>query len=518
MPLQREGITKHFYWNNICSRRTLLKPCRDEKCAGKKRLAGVSPPKSMSMRLSNKAATIIFSATALVLLIISYLLYLQFKSLLYAQESVNESHVVKLKLEQALSSMKDAETAQRGFLLTQDSLYLEPFAGCHDRTMDLLSEIRAFTKDNEDQERDLNSLETLAEVRFRAFDHVIRQYNNPDINAATKNMHLKRAKEGMDSMRTLVLRIAEQEEAIAAGREVEKRKYHVLTPLFAVLLMMLAIGILVFSYGKIIEQLNRSRKLLFRLKHLNNKLKEKNHKLELYNKELDSFTYIASHDLKEPLRKIFTYITLIESSEAPALSDKGRAHFGRIKSSAQRMQSLLDDLLHYAHINMEQARFEEIDLNQVVADVKDQLREEIRESGMEIRAEPLPVVRGLPFQIRQLFENLISNSIKYRQERAQPQVSIAASLVSKSEIREKFHKESSRYYKLLFRDNGLGFRQGYAEKVFQLFQRLHQKNEQPGTGIGLTICKKIVDNHNGFIKAVSEVNQGTTFVVYLPAY
>lgn len=469
------------------------------------------------MRLSNNAAKLIFATTAIVLLAISYILYQQIKTLFYAQEQLNETNIVKLKLEQTLSSLKDAETAQRGYLLTHDSIFLQPYYGANEKARKLIGEVRELTSKSRLQQNDVNVLETFADVRFKTFNHVISQYDDPKINAETRKMHLLRGMAAMDSINYYIDRIVGRENGLVVQREAANRKYHFLTPFFAVLLMMVAIGVLAFSYGKIIEQLNRTRKLLSKLKKLNNQLKDKNHKLQLYNKELDSFAFIASHDLKEPLRKILTYTAMVENSEQDRLSEEGKNNFRRIKYAAGRMQNLLDDLLMYSHVTMGEKSFEQVDLNKVLKEVMSDLKEEISEANALIQTRDLPVIHGMPFQIKQLFENLVSNSIKYRQAQLPPAIKIEGAVVSRKEIKEEFPKESSRYYKLYVTDNGLGFEQTYADKVFKLFQRLHTKSGLPGTGIGLTICKKIVDNHNGFIKAVSEVNKGTTFEIYLPA-
>jgi signal transduction histidine kinase len=467
------------------------------------------------MRLSNTAAKLIFTSIAIVLLAISYLLYQQIQSLLQTQEQLNETNVVKLKLEQTLSALKDAESAQRGFLLTKDSVFLEPYHGAYDKSKTLITQIKDLIKTG-DQQKDLVALQGFIELRFNTFDQVIDQYNNPKLKAETKQMYLLMSKSVMDSIDYYAQNIDTREDALVASKEQARIKYSFLTPLFAVLLMVTAIAILVFSYGNIIEHLNRLRKVFSEMKKLNNELKQKNHKLELYNKELDSFTYIASHDLKEPIRKILTYSEQMEMECYEGLSELNRKQLNRIKHSAQRMQNLLNDLLLYSHVNISDKTFEDVDLNKIVDDVIDNLKEEITETLTEIKTDKLPVIKGMPFQIKQLFENLISNSIKYKQDLLPPAISIGGYVVDEGDIPEKFYKESDRYCKLFIKDNGSGFEQMYAEKVFRLFQRLHSKTNKPGTGIGLTICKKIVDNHNGFIKATSEVNKGTTFEIYLP--
>lgn len=468
------------------------------------------------MRLSNKAAKFIFASTAVLLFSVSYILYQQIRSLLNSQQQLNESTLVKLKLEETLSALKDEEAAQRGFLLAKDSVFLQPYFGAYERSRTLLSQLKYLTARNLPQQNDISAMQVLVELRFKTFNQVIDQYNQPNINEETRKSHLLRGKSVMDSIRMYVQKIEGRENELVTATETARKKYEFLTPLFGVLLMMIAIGILIFSYGKISEQLNRMQRLFIQFRIMNNRLKQKNRQLEMYNKELDSFTYIASHDLKEPLRKIFTYASLIEDNESHGLSYDNKQHFRRIKLAAQRMQNLLNDLLMYSHVTMGDKQFEEVDLNKVVQDVASNLKEEITENDACIKVSTLPVVKAMPFQIRQLFENLITNSLKYKQHQVSPCIVIESAVLEKNQIREPFHKESDCYHKLYFRDNGLGFEQSYSEKIFKLFQRLHTTSGQTGTGIGLTICKKIVDNHHGFIKATSEVNKGTTFEIYLP--
>ncbi|HWI90324.1 MAG TPA: CHASE3 domain-containing protein [Flavisolibacter sp.] len=466
------------------------------------------------MHPSNTAAKVIFTAIAIVLLAISYVLYQQIHSLLSAQDQLNETNIVKLKVEQTLSSLKDAESAQRGFLLSKDSVFLQPYYGAYNKSKTLVREIRDLIRST-DQQKDLVALQGFIELRFKTFNHVIEHYNNPNLRPDTKQMYLLMSKYVMDSISVYSQNINAREDHLLKEREISKRKYSFLTPFFAILLMVTAIAVLVFSYGKIIEQLNRLKKIFSEMKTLNNELKQKNYKLELYNKELDSFTYIASHDLKEPIRKILTYSDQMEIESHENFTESNRKQLNRIKHSAQRMQNLLNDLLLYSHVNISDKTFEEVDLNKIVNDVICNLNEEITETHAQIKTERLPVIKGMPFQIKQLFENLIGNSIKYKQDHVPPAITIGGSIVDEKDISEKFYKESNQYYKLFVSDNGLGFEQIYSEKIFKLFQRFHS-SDKPGTGIGLTICKKIVDNHNGFIKASSEVNRGTTFEIYFP--
>lgn len=467
------------------------------------------------MHLSTKAAKRIFLLTAILLLGLSAILYQQIDSLLESQKQLNRTNLLKLKLEQLLGSLIDTETAQRGFLLTQDSVFLDPYRGAYARAKALLQEISQLTSPNEQPK--YNALQTFVAVRFGTFNHLFSQFNDPNLTPDLKKMYLRRTKATMDSIRYYMQEIESNADQLHSRREQENRKYNFLAPFYAVLLMVFAIAILVFSYEKILSHLKRTRQLLFRVRKLNNRLKQKNHQLELFNKELDSFTYIASHDLKEPLRKIMTYASMIDQQEA-RLSDKSNeVYLAKIRTSAERMQNLLDDLLYYSHTSSGEKKVEDVDLNQLITEVTQNLSEEISDSGATLHFANLPVIKGMPFQIKQLFENLISNSLKYRRDKAAPVITISSQLVSAKEISTRRHKASLQYLRLRFSDNGIGFEQSYAERIFRLFQRLHTKEGYKGTGIGLTICKKVMDNHHGFIRAFSEINQGATFDMYFPA-
>lgn len=247
----------------------------------------------------------------------------------------------------------------------------------------------------------------------------------------------------------------------------------------------------------------------------NHILNQKNLELERSNKELIEFNYAASHDLQEPLRKIQTFISRISEVEADNLSEKGKGYLDRIVNSSTRMRVLIDDLLQYSRTNKSDALFAEIDLDSVLEEVKLEFSETIEDNKATINAPKLPVIKGIPYQIHQLFANLIGNSIKYKKPDEDPTISITYELVKTKEdnILDESH---SQFHKIVFKDNGIGFEQEHAEKIFLLFNRLHGKAEYPGTGVGLAICKKIISNHNGYIKAIGTPNEGASIIIYIP--
>jgi PAS domain S-box-containing protein len=246
-------------------------------------------------------------------------------------------------------------------------------------------------------------------------------------------------------------------------------------------------------------------------------LENKNMELMKSNAELASFSYVASHDLQEPLRKIQTFSTRILEKEYANLSESGRSHFNRMEIAAKRMQTLIEDLITYSRTNMGERKFEVTDLRNIVEEVKTDLKEELQNKNVTISMDEMCTANIIPFQFRQLFLNLIRNSIKFSKPGHPPCIKVRSEIVSG--IKSNNAKPSSQNYcHIHVSDNGIGFEPEYNEKIFEVFQRLHSNERYVGTGIGLAIVKKIVENHNGFITAKGELNKGAQFDIYVPAY
>jgi signal transduction histidine kinase len=250
---------------------------------------------------------------------------------------------------------------------------------------------------------------------------------------------------------------------------------------------------------------------------LNEALQTKNQELERINAELESFSYVASHDLQEPVRKIHTFTELVIEKDNDHVSESSRDYLLRISNAASRMQFLIQAFLNYSHINRSDIVFESVDLNEVLKEVLDNTRELIQEKKAEFTIGDLPTLQGVPFHMQQLFTNLIGNAIKYSKADERPVVKIYADKVPGKEIEQVLPAAKPYYWRISVSDNGIGFDQQYAEKIFEVFQRLHSKDKYAGTGIGLAICKKIVQTHNGYIKATGVPGQGSVFTIYLPA-
>lgn len=242
------------------------------------------------------------------------------------------------------------------------------------------------------------------------------------------------------------------------------------------------------------------------------KLIQKNISLEKMNSELEAFNYISSHDLQEPLRKIQLFTDTIEREELNNLSEKGKTAFHKIRTSAFRMQNLINDLLLYSKTKFDDRKFEIKDLNNIANDVIDDLTGELEIKNVTFDIQELGKLSVIEFQFRQLLYNLISNALKFASPDRDLIITVSAAITN-----GEFEKLSplTKYHKITIADNGIGFDQSYSEKIFGLFQALHTKPSK-STGIGLTIVKRIVENHKGFIRAEGVLNEGAKFEIFIP--
>jgi light-regulated signal transduction histidine kinase (bacteriophytochrome) len=248
-----------------------------------------------------------------------------------------------------------------------------------------------------------------------------------------------------------------------------------------------------------------------------NKEKEKRaEELVIINTELLAFNYISSHDLQEPLRKIQTLAGRILEKETQNLTDIGKDYFQRIQSAAGRMRQLIEDLLVYSRTNIAERKFEKVDLNIIIEEVKAELKENIEEKHAVIEATGMCGISIIPFQFRQLMHNLLRNALKFSSPRRRPRILIKSRIVKEDELKNAKLVGAKSYCHISVSDNGIGFEPEYKDRIFEVFQKLHSREKYDGTGIGLAIVKKIVENHNGIVTATGQLNKGATFDIYIP--
>ncbi len=247
-------------------------------------------------------------------------------------------------------------------------------------------------------------------------------------------------------------------------------------------------------------------------------LTKSNQQLSFSNERLQRFAYVASHDLQEPLRKIRTFASLIGSKFEQQLGQQGLSYLNRVSQSGEQMSQLIRDLLTYSRLNTQENQFQPVSLQLVLTQVLETLELSIQQSQAHIEVEPLPALMGDESQLRQLFQNLVSNALKFTKPAEPPHIHILTKVLDCNELPPFVNPliNAEQYHYIGVKDKGIGFDEQYSQRIFEAFQRLHEKSEYKGTGIGLAICQRVVENHGGAITAHSESGKGALFCIYLP--
>jgi len=431
-------------------------------------------------------------------------------------EQLIRTHLLELETAKMLAAITRAESSQRGFLLTRDSSFLHSL---HDAENEAISSVQSLATRETDSTlgNSIATLDTILKRRLQLLNYNLELYKDGAQSTAFLRSSLDSGKQLMGLLYEKTNQLTTLQAALTAKNTITKNDDAVLTPVISLLFSLVVIIIFTLLFIRLRRQTIRQAALKKELRARNTELTglnelflEKNRALQRNNEEIASFSYVASHDLQEPLRKIQSFSQLIIDKEGDTLSATAKDYFRRIKDAAARMQSLIEDLLGYAAAGAGIQKAGSADLNLVLGEVTKQLHESIKEKSAVINAGNLPVIKGNLFQLEQLFSNLISNALKYSKKDEVPVINIQAQRTKAGD------GELPGFWKIMFSDNGIGFDNGSAEKIFDIFHRLHGKSEYPGSGIGLAIAKKIADNHGGSITAEGDPGKGAVFCIYFP--
>jgi len=448
------------------------------------------------------------SAAAALLLFVAGLSYWRLARNAEDREWVVHTYQVMGQLDGILQGMTDAETGERGYILTGDDSYLAPYLRGLSEVRETSAAVRKLTADNPHQQSSLNAVEPLIAERLRELQERIQVRRNAGLAAGAAAMREGPGKEYMDRVRATISAMKSEEERLLTLRSAElatsSRKTRTVLVL-GELLAILSLGIAGFI---IHAEMQHRRQAEDQVRKLNADLErrvaertaelaERAKDLERSNMELQQFAYVASHDLQEPLRTIASFTQLLAKRYGDKLDDKAREFIAFAVDGSKRMQTLINDLLSFSRVGTQGRRLVSVSTDAVLDAVLKNLKRGIEESRAIITRDPLPIVLADELQLSQILQNLIGNAIKFRRNQAAT-VHIGA-------------ERTASGWSMSVRDNGIGVAPEHSERIFVIFQRLHTKTQYPGTGIGLAICKKIAERHGGRIWLEPTPGGGSTF-------
>ena len=605
--------------------------------------------------MKNSYIRILFLAIVLMLIGVSWMTYQNLNNYISEVNGVRHSNQVIRSVESILSSIRDAETGHRGYQLTRDSLYLDPYFNSLKTLPHQLKALDSLMNGNENQARYADTLKLLITNQFTIINQILSNAGRSSLYMDQYESNLlARGKANMDDVRRIAFKISGEEERVFRERISKEATFRDYAPLALLSYTLVALMGMTFLFTRILDSLNTKRSaeeklkknvealkrevaikeerglllkeaetlanmgswrwyektdtliwseglykiwglhdrevspswdsflanvhredrkivgdfltrikaektgsevnyridLNGRIKYMlvvakpredsetqsidilgtvvditkqkinESQLKQFTEELQRSNQDLEQFAYVASHDLQEPLRKIRAFGDRLVSKYKANLEGAGVDYINRMQMAAARMQVLIEDLLSFSRVSRTGVFFEDIDLAVLMSEVMDDLETQIKREQAVIKIEKLPHVYGEATQLKRLFQNLVSNAIKFHKPGEIPLIEIKGTLLTSLEAEKELDTTLSNqalsYMMISVKDNGIGFDEKYSEKIFNIFQRLHGRMEYEGTGIGLAICRKIVLNHSGYIRVVSKEHIGSEFKVILP--
>ena len=480
----------------------------------------------ISRLLDNKKISwTLISLIVISVIIINVMLALKtIDELAETQKNLTNTGEVILSLDKLHILVLSAETGQRGYLLTEDLEYLAPYEEALSLVMDQIIEVKSLRSDMAGQEKQQIKLLNLVEQKLVELTYTVDLALDDEEKRA---IHAVRTGRGKDLYTEIKVNFDKLQNAEIKHRynlyhklELIEKEAKFTFSISAVTSFLLLLGLWVLvrinnktelQYKESLEQKNIT--LVDEVKARTKELTLYSEELSRSNRELEDFAFVASHDLQEPLRKIRAFGDRLMTNHSSNLDVTGQDYLKRMYNAAERMSNLISDLLEYSRINTRGKEFITVSLDQVIIDVKDDLEFAIEESAATVTAESLPEINGDVSQLNQLFLNLLSNAIKFKQGDTAPIINVTH---TESYVFDPILKADSLWYEIIIKDNGIGFSQEFEDKIFIPFQRLHARSQYKGTGIGLAICRRIVERHGGTISVKSEVNVGTEFIIKIP--
>lgn len=435
-------------------------------------------------------------------------------------QSVSHTYEVLAVIQQIEPALVDAETSQRGYIITGEDRYLEPYVRAVRSAEDGIAKFESLTQDNPHQQRRVPELRVLVQRRVASLARGIAVRRSGAPEEARKFILSGQGKTDMDAVHKFLPLLAQEERRLLALRDraadASARSLYLTVSIASLLAVLFVILAWMFS-----ERDQSTRELARRAlqeshDELESRVQERTHELGLANeelgrsnRELQDFAFVASHDLQEPLRKIQAFGDLLKNEYAGGLGADGADFIDRMQSAARRMNALIRELLEYSRVVTRGQTFVPVDLSVVVREVLEDLQTRVAEAKGRVTVGDLPTIDADALQMRQLMQNLIGNALKFRRPEVPPAVTVTSSIETPS--------DGTRVLRLRVTDNGIGFDPKYLDRIFTPFQRLHGGRDYEGTGMGLAVCRRIAERHGGQITATSVPGEGSEFLVTIPA-
>lgn len=433
--------------------------------------------------------------------------------------AVNRLHVAVLRV----------ESGQRGYMLTNDTDYLADYEETLGNLNELMEEVEvsSFSSDIENQAHRIAELLSLTKRKINEMIEAVELTKSDDLQGA---IDLVKSDKGLVLYKRFesTFREIDDSERDMQGTHLanlmELRRDSVNTLIISsatTLLLIIAVFVLLKINSR--EHEKHQADLEKNNQDLEAKIAERTQELSVYsdelarsNRELEDFAFVASHDLQEPLRKIRAFGNRLESGYAEVIDERGKDFLARMLNAAERMSMLISDLLAFSRVSTRGKDFTDVDLNTALASVLDDLEIAIDEKSATVNTGAMPTIRGDKSQLEQVFLNLLSNALKFQADGVTPHIDVLFEVPIESELQDITQSDEYTWSKITVKDNGIGFEQSFAEKIFAPFQRLHGRSEYKGTGIGLAVVRRIIERHNGQISAHSSPGEGATFTILIP--
>lgn len=468
----------------------------------------------------SKAASVGFTFAILVLLVSGLLSYLNIRRIARNDALVVHTHNVLDQIHDIAATLSDAESRQRSYLVTGDATYLVPYAADASAIEAGLDNLQRLTVDNPIEQRRIFELRKSIPTRMESLHHGIALRDSAGVEGARRYVREGQGRREMEMIRGVFDEMEKTELGLLQQREMESHisyRTAVVTLWISTLVGLLLVGAAFRITARELETRQRGAEAL---EEANNELEARverrtedlhtaNQSLQRSNRELEQFASVASHDLQEPLRKIQAFGDRLQVRCSDQLGEQGRDYLARMQSSATRMRSLIDALLTFSRVTSKAQPFVPVNLATVAEEVVSDLEARVQQMNGRVELGELPTLEADPLQMRQLLQNLIGNGLKFARPNQPPVVRVESKMLTPE------NGEIPRC-EISVRDNGIGFEETYLDRIFELFQRLHGRQEYEGTGMGLAICRKIVERHGGEITARSAPDEGATFLVTLP--